>query len=117
MRRKPAAQVFRVTGARESRSADVRRRYRRYAISMSIRTACFVATVLTHGPTRWVMFAAAALLPYVAVVMANGGRVPDHDSVAPVVLPSRTELPPIRHSPTVRTGESTGSQNQSRNTF
>jgi DUF3099 family protein len=99
MRRKPSASVYRVTGVRTSLTADIRRRQRRYAISMGIRTACFVATVLTHGPTRWVLFAAALLLPYIAVVMANSGPEADRESLEPVVLPSRTELPPVHPTP------------------
>jgi hypothetical protein len=100
MRRNERAEVYRVTIARESLSDDVRRRYRRYAISMGVRTLCFLATVLTHGPTRWVFFTAALLLPYFAVVIANGGREQERTTLAPVILPSRTELPPI-HPPAV----------------
>jgi hypothetical protein len=44
---------------------------RRYLISMSIRTACFVLAVVVHGPMRWVFVAFALVLPYIAVVMAN----------------------------------------------
>lgn len=102
MRRKSPASVYRVTGVRTGRSDDIRRRYRRYAISMGIRTGCFVASVLTHGVARWTLLAAALLLPYVAVVMANGGREREHDRLAPVVLPSRTELPPVKPIPPPR---------------
>jgi hypothetical protein len=39
---------------------------------MSIRTVCFIAAVAVGpGWLRWVLVAAALLLPYVAVVMAN----------------------------------------------
>ena len=39
---------------------------------MGIRTVCFVAAILVGGGwLRWVLVAAALLLPYVAVVMAN----------------------------------------------
>jgi len=46
----------------------------RYLISMGIRTACFVLAVFVEGPIRWVLVAAAVVLPYVSVVFANAGR-------------------------------------------
>jgi hypothetical protein len=95
--RKRREPVYRVSGVRESRTEDVRRRQRRYGISMGIRTLCFVATVLTHGVARWVLFAAALVLPYIAVVIANAGRARSVDAPAAVVLPSRTQLPPLNH--------------------
>jgi hypothetical protein len=39
---------------------------------MAVRTVCFVAAILVgEGWLRWVLVAAALVLPYVAVVMAN----------------------------------------------
>ena len=95
MRRRRPPDVYRVTGVRTSRSADITHRYRRYALTMGIRTACFVGAILTTGAARWTLFAAALILPYLAVVFANGGREPNHEADLPVVLPSRTELPPL----------------------
>lgn len=46
---------------------------RRYLISMSVRTVCFVLAVAVNGPMRWVFALAAVVLPYVAVVAANAG--------------------------------------------
>jgi hypothetical protein len=94
--RKPHATVYQVSGVRESRTEDVRGRQRRYAISMGIRTLCFVGCVLTHGLLRIVLFVGALLLPYIAVVIANGGRAHADDAPVAVVLPSRTQLPPLR---------------------
>ena len=94
--RKPRDTVYRVSGVRESRTEDVRRRQRRYGISMGIRTLCFVGCVLTHGLLRIVLFVAALVLPYIAVVMANAGRGAGDDAPVAVVLPSRTQLPPLR---------------------
>jgi hypothetical protein len=93
--RKRPDPVYRVSGVRESRTEDVRRRQRRYGISMGIRTLCFLAALVTHGPARWVLFTGALVLPYVAVVIANSGRLPTADAPVPVVLPSRTQLPPL----------------------
>jgi hypothetical protein len=38
---------------------------------MGFRTACFVAMIFVEGPLRWVLFACAVILPYVAVIVAN----------------------------------------------
>jgi hypothetical protein len=69
--RSPQQPVYSVTGARRGSSDDLAQRQRRYLISMGIRTACFLLAVVTHGPLRWILLAAAIVLPYVAVIMAN----------------------------------------------
>jgi hypothetical protein len=69
--RSPQQPVYSVTGARPGASDDLAQRQRRYLISMSVRTACFVLGVVAHGWLRWVLLAAALVLPYIAVVMAN----------------------------------------------
>jgi hypothetical protein len=48
---------------------------RRYAITMTIRIICFALMVFVqpYGWYTWVFAAAAALLPYIAVVFANAG--------------------------------------------
>ena len=63
--------AVRITTARSSAADDMRARQRRYAISMAIRTVCFVGAVVADGVLRWVLVAAAVLLPYVSVVFAN----------------------------------------------
>lgn len=45
----------------------------RYAISMGIRLVCFLAAVLVQNWMSWVFLAAAAVLPYIAVTVANAG--------------------------------------------
>lgn len=66
-------QVHRITEARESHKVEQNSRIRKYTISMSVRMACFLAAFFTHGWIQWVFFAGAVFLPYVAVVIANGG--------------------------------------------
>ena len=66
-----AHEAVNITSAQPGRSVDLHRRQVRYLISMGIRTACFVAAVITTGPMRWVFVAGAVLLPYVAVILAN----------------------------------------------
>lgn len=68
-------------------SEDIHHRQVRYLITMSVRTACFaIAAVLglaLHGGLRWlalVPVVGAVILPYVAVIVANGGREPDSAS-------------------------------------
>jgi len=73
MRRRKSP-VYQITGARPGVREDVNGRTRRYLISMGVRTACFLLAVVTDGWLRWVLIAAAVLLPYLSVVFANGGR-------------------------------------------
>jgi len=68
----------RITTAGTSRNDEMRGRQRRYILSMSLRTVCFIGAVLV-GPSwfRWVLIAGAVFLPYVAVVMANAVNARD----------------------------------------
>lgn len=77
MRKQTGAQAFRITGARQGLTEDVRGRQRRYVISMSLRTVAVVLTAVLWNIERHVAIATLALgivLPYVAVVIANAGR-------------------------------------------
>ncbi|WP_327252058.1 DUF3099 domain-containing protein [Streptomyces sp. NBC_01244] len=75
-----------------SLAEDVRGRQRRYVISMLIRTLSVVATIVlwnVQRPVAIVTLVAGALLPYIAVVIANAGRestpsLPSHFAPAPV---------------------------------
>lgn len=69
-----------------SLSDEQRGRQRRYLISMSIRTVCFLAAIVVEGPLRWVLIMAALLLPYAAVVIANSGRASGRAAPPEVVL-------------------------------
>ncbi|MEV6116722.1 DUF3099 domain-containing protein [Streptomyces sp. NPDC052109] len=94
--RKPhrgGVQVFRITGARTGLAEDVRGRQRRYVISMTIRTASVILAVSLWNVERYVAIVAlvaGALLPYVAVVIANAGRE------RPPSLPSTFVIAPTR---------------------
>lgn len=76
-RERPAPQARRavaatvITDAQGAASAEMSGRMRRYAITMAFRTACFLGMIFAQGWVRWVLLAAAVLLPYVAVVLAN----------------------------------------------
>ncbi|MDB1088421.1 DUF3099 domain-containing protein [Streptomyces sp. ACA25] len=71
------APVYRITGARQSLEDDVRGRERRYIISMLVRTASVILTVVLWNVSRPLAIATlflGAVIPYVAVVVANAGR-------------------------------------------
>ena len=66
--------VFDITNAPLALTRDQAGRQKRYFISMMIRTACFILTVVLPSPFRWIALAGAVGLPYFAVVIANAGR-------------------------------------------
>ena len=66
-------QVFTVTDAAASHSDELGGREKRYAISMGIRTVCFIGAVAADGWLRWLLVAGAVLLPYTSVILANAG--------------------------------------------
>jgi hypothetical protein len=69
-----------VTQARRPLSEDIRYREHRYLIMMGIRLVCFiVAVVLFVNGAGWltaIPAVGAIVIPYFAVVFANGGREP-----------------------------------------
>jgi hypothetical protein len=66
-----------ITSAADPRHVDIRRREGQYLFWMGFRVLIFVlAVVLFHGWLRFVAVAAALLIPWVAVVVANGGPAP-----------------------------------------
>ena len=77
LRKHRGPEVYRITGARQGLVADVRGRQRRYVISMSVRTVAVVLAAVLWNVERHVAVVAlvlGVLLPYIAVVIANGGR-------------------------------------------
>jgi hypothetical protein len=63
-------------------SEDISYRQHRYLLMMAIRTACFAAAVLMFvnhlGWLAAIPAGCAIIIPYFAVVFANGGREPDN---------------------------------------
>ncbi|MGW4906472.1 DUF3099 domain-containing protein [Streptomyces sp. NPDC004270] len=105
-----SVQVFRITGARTGLAEDVRGRQRRYVISMTVRTMSVILAVALWNVERYVAVVAlvlGALLPYVAVVIANAGRerppsLPSTFGVAPtrlMITPPRAEDPHMESVP------------------
>ncbi|PJE98359.1 hypothetical protein CUT44_06465 [Streptomyces carminius] len=100
--RQHGPQVFRITGARQGLDEDVRGRQRRYVAAMLVRTAAVLLTVLlwnVQRPLAVLALVLGALLPYVAVVVANAGR--ENAPPAPASLlpaPPRTALGHTEHT-------------------
>jgi hypothetical protein len=66
--------VYDITSAPKGLTTDQSARQRRYFLSMMLRTACFILTVILPSPYRWIALLGAVVLPYIAVVVANAGR-------------------------------------------
>jgi hypothetical protein len=62
-----------ITTAQSGLTLDQSARQRRYFISMMIRTACFILTVLLPSPYRWIAFFGALTLAYFGFIAANAG--------------------------------------------
>jgi hypothetical protein len=93
-------EVYRITSAAGSHSADMQQRAGRYLVSMAIRTLCVILVILVPGPLRWVFAVGAIVLPYIAVVAANAaGERRDPPLQAPPPLVGRS-LPPPPAAPT-----------------
>ena len=75
-------QVHLVTQARRPLSEDIRYRQHRYLLMMAIRTACFAIALVMFvnhmGLLVLIPAIGAVLIPYFAVIFANGGREPDN---------------------------------------
>lgn len=84
-----------ITSARTSRTLDIDARNRRYLITMAFRTAFFLAFLVVPGWWKIACLAGAALLPAIAVLLANASdhRPPpvapkgDERNDGPVALP------------------------------
>ena len=70
-----SGEAIRITTAAANRAEDIQARQKRYLLSMSLRTICFVGAIAASlAGLDWLwpfLIAGAIILPYVAVVMAN----------------------------------------------
>jgi hypothetical protein len=90
----PADPVPSITAAREPLAEDQARRTRRYLVQMGIRIVCFLGAIAVADRLPWltvVLAAAAVVLPYSAVLLANAGRDQAHYDTSPMEHP---QLPP-----------------------
>ncbi|MBN9374663.1 MAG: DUF3099 domain-containing protein [Cellulomonas sp.] len=92
--RRGKPQVQAITSAPASLADDQARRQRRYLIQMGARVVCFIGAILAwpHVPmiVGILLVAAAAVLPYIAVLGANAGRERQEYDPEPLTR----ELPP-----------------------
>jgi Protein of unknown function (DUF3099) len=93
-------QVHLVTQARRPMSEDITYRQHRYLLMMAIRTLCFaVAVILFVNHAGWftaIPAVGAIVIPYFAVIFANGGREPDN---VRGFMEHRMNLPARRQTP------------------
>ncbi len=80
----PLHPVQSVTSAPQSAAEEQAQRMRRYLATMAFRVVCTLLAIVASGWLRWTLVAAAVVLPYFAVVMANAVRPRAGDEVAPV---------------------------------
>jgi hypothetical protein len=84
-RRNP--EPVRITSAARGHSDDLGARQRRYVLSMTIRTVCFLLAVVFVGTwLMWFFLFGSVFLPYVAVVIANAGASPDPGGPEPFAM-------------------------------
>ncbi len=97
-----------MTEARPGLSQDISYRERRYLIMMGIRTVCFVAAILMFvnhlGWLTAIPAVGALVIPYFAVVLANGGREPTANRTFRQYEPNSPAIyrPPTRPGQTPR---------------
>ena len=60
-----------ITSARAPRSLDTGERTRRYFLSMAVRVVCFACACFAPLPWNLILFVCAAIIPGVAVILAN----------------------------------------------
>lgn len=66
------SEVFEITDAAERQSTGVSARAKSYAFKMFLRIVFIIAAVMVEGIWQWIFLAGAAIIPWLAVVVANG---------------------------------------------
>jgi hypothetical protein len=66
-------EVLNITDAQESHTDEMHRRMVKYTVAMSVRLACLLLFFFIPGWPRWLFVAGAVFLPWIAVIIANGG--------------------------------------------
>ena len=81
-----------ITSARPARSLDANERNKRYLWTMAVRVACFIAATVTPLPWNLLLLVAAAVLPAIAVMLANAI---DQRTPAPPSAPMPSDRPAL----------------------
>ena len=91
--RREELEAYSITGAQAPHSQGVETRMRRYALKMALRLVCIVLALVTDGWIRWTCVGAAMVLPWVAVVLANGSDRAEVRDVSAYTDPAPRPLP------------------------
>ena len=83
-----------ITTARRAKSLDANERNRRYLWTMGVRVACFLGGVMSPHPWNWVLFIGAAVIPPMAVMLANAVDLRRPDESAEPAPTGRPQLEP-----------------------
>ncbi|WP_247040560.1 DUF3099 domain-containing protein [Arthrobacter rhizosphaerae] len=67
------AEVHSITDAATAHSEEMRQRMIKYAVAMGIRMVCLILVFVLDGWLKIIAVAGAVFLPWIAVVIANGG--------------------------------------------
>lgn len=88
--------VYGITDAPKPLSQDIRSRESKYLMAMGIRVVAFLLIVILPIAWPWKLGLAvlALVLPYIAVVYANGGREPEPGADSPYSAEERRALLP-----------------------
>ncbi|MCC9174678.1 DUF3099 domain-containing protein [Arthrobacter sp. zg-Y179] len=107
--------VPRITDAPSPHTDEMRARMIKYSVSMGIRVVCLFLMFFVHGWLLWVVIAGAVVLPYFAVIIANGGSdtrlmtasdaMIDSPPATALDAPRAAEEPGERPETTVLSGE------------
>jgi Protein of unknown function (DUF3099) len=82
--------VYGITTADQSHSDDVSRRQKQYILTMLVRVVSIIVVVTVPGiswPIKILLCLVATVIPYIAVVRANGGPMPDKDPTNLLISP------------------------------
>jgi hypothetical protein len=92
----PGDDAVLVTDAQRSRQEELSARVRRYTWTMGVRTACFLLAALLPLPLAWRIpfIIGGAVLPYIAVTVANAGPVRTKDEPVGFTARERDQEPP-----------------------
>ncbi|MFT4470696.1 DUF3099 domain-containing protein [Arthrobacter sulfonylureivorans] len=71
-------EVLSITDVPESHTDEMHRRMVKYTLAMGIRLACLLLFFFIDAWFRWFFVAGAVFLPWIAVIIANGGSDKSH---------------------------------------
>ena len=105
-----------LTSIAQSPESERKSRMVKYTIAMTIRVVCIVLAMLVQGWLMWLFFAGAILLPYFAVVIANGvgsgqGSSAAPKAVAPTLVINASSFKEAKDPNAGNSGSSSGNSN------